>query len=109
MIFASLMGPNNMPPIEATVLSCPIIITDIEGHKEQLGDSAMYFNGCDAADLAKKMLTLSGDSVLRETIKVKQRTLAESFSAHNYFLSIEKIIDEFNAYLDCWGAQYKHT
>lgn len=36
-IFASLMGPNNIPPIEVVYLECPLIITDIPDHDERHG------------------------------------------------------------------------
>jgi glycosyltransferase involved in cell wall biosynthesis len=44
VIFASFIGPTNMPIIEALDLGIPLICSNILGHKEILGDSALYFN-----------------------------------------------------------------
>lgn len=108
MIFASLMGPNNMPPIEATFLNCPVIITDLEGHKEQLGDTALFFNGLDEIELAEKMKCLLDDNSLRESLKNKEKELAKDFDKINYFSYIKEIINEFSLIRKTWGQDYKH-
>lgn len=108
MVFASLMGPNNMPPIEATFLNCPVIITDLEGHKEQLEDTAIYFNGYDErqlADCLKKILT---DENLRNGIINKEKALAEKFADVNYFGNVKKILDEFALIRKTWGEDFVH-
>ncbi len=109
MIFASLMGPNNMPPIEATYLGCPVIITDLDGHKEQLKDTALYFNGYKPEELAEHMKTLLTDSTTRNTIIKKQQILGEQFSRINYFSEIKKIIKEFSLIRNTWGKDYIHS
>ncbi|MBR6061918.1 MAG: glycosyltransferase, partial [Spirochaetales bacterium] len=102
MIFASLMGHNNMPPIEATYLNCPVIITNLDGHKEQLKDSALYFNGYDPNDLACKMFNILSDESLRNEIKSRQKSLAEYFDTINYFANIKKIINQFELIRQTW-------
>lgn len=109
MVFASLMGPNNMPPIEATVLGCPVIITDLQGHKEQLGKSALYFNGCDPEELALALNQILVDPDATKTTKDFQAALAKDFLRIDYFTEIEKIINEFAMYRECWGPEYEHT
>lgn len=103
MIFASLMGPNNMPPIEATYLNCPVIITDLDGHKEQLGDTSLYFNGYNSEELAQRMLSLLKDRDLRLSIIEKEKKLAVEFDKINYFSCVKKIVDEFSLIRKTWG------
>lgn len=103
MIFASLMGPNNMPPIEATYLNCPVIITDLNGHKEQLGDSALYFDGLNSVDLADKMKMILKDENLRDNLKQRQKDLKENFADINYFDKIKTVLDEFSKVRETWG------
>lgn len=95
LIFASMMGPNNMPPIEATYLNCPVIITNLEGHKEQLGDTAIYFDGNNPQDLANCMIKIINDNNYRNNIIELEKTLASRFSNINYFESIRKVIDTY--------------
>ena len=108
MVFASLLGPNNMPPIEATYLGCPVIITNLDGHKEQLKDSALYFDGCDAHDLAECMYKVLKDPVLITSLLEKQKKLAGVFDKINYFGAVQKIIDEYRPYRETWGSDFIH-
>ena len=95
MIFASMMGPNNMPPIEATYLNCPVIITNLDGHKEQLQDTALYFDGNKPKELAGLMYNVLINKELRNCVIESQKELAKKFSSINYFDSVKKILDEY--------------
>jgi len=106
MVFASLLGPNNMPPIEATYLGCPVIITDLEGHREQLKDTALYFNGIDADDLALSMHKMLKNDRARKSLLQKQKKLAKSFAKINYFDVVQEIINEFRYYRETWGEDF---
>lgn len=108
MIFASLMGPNNMPPIEGTFLNCPVIITDLNGHKEQLKDTALYFNGYNYEQLAIHMKTLLLSNETRCEIKNKEKELAVQFASINYFSNVKKIINEFELIRHTWGEDFIH-
>lgn len=108
MIFASLMGPNNMPPIEGTFLHCPVIITNLDGHKEQLKNSALYFDGCKPGELAKHIKTLLKKPAIRNAIIAKEKKLAKEFDKINYFSNVKKVIDEFAAIRQTWGDDFIH-
>ncbi len=101
MIFASLMGPNNIPPIEATYLDCPVIITDIPGHKEQMGSGALYFDGYKDSELAKQMLYLL-DSNNRSVALDNQKTNKELFTNYQYSDKIISILKEFETMAMTW-------
>lgn len=42
LVMPTFLGPSNMPLLEAETLGCPVICTDLPGHREMLGDSAFY-------------------------------------------------------------------
>ena len=48
----TLLGPTNMPLLEAACLDCPVICSDLEGHREMLGDYALYFNPYSPEDIS---------------------------------------------------------
>lgn len=102
MIYASLLGPNNLPPIEAAYLGCPVIITNLEGHIEQMGEAALYFNGYSPEDLAEKIIRLS-NSDLRKVIIKKEQRIRQSLSKYSYFDKVIKIINEFKVKRTCWN------
>jgi len=102
MIFASLMGPNNIPPIEAIYLECPLIITDIPGHVEQMGEAAIYFDGYNHMELADRMSALlSSDDDVQNQIK-RQADKRNEFIEYSYGDRILEILDEFSLMRDTW-------
>ena len=102
MIYASLMGPNNLPPLEAAYLGCPVIITDLTGHKEQMEDSAIYFDGIDASSLVKAMMKILEDTSLRESLIRKERMLMQEYNKKKYIDYVIDIFDEFEKIHKRW-------
>lgn len=58
LVMASFLGPTNMPVLEAKMLDCPVACSDLEGHREQLGDYAIYFNPEDVDEMASAILQM---------------------------------------------------
>lgn len=102
MIFASLLGPNNLPPIEATYLNCPVIITDLPGHKEQLVDTAAYFDGYNPSQLAEIMVKMIQHKEYCNALKEKQKELRDKLDKIRYCDEINKILDEFSIICHRW-------
>ena len=44
LAYASYFDPDNLPPLEAMALNCPVICSGTNGMKEQLRDCALFFN-----------------------------------------------------------------
>lgn len=53
LVMPTCFGPTNIPPLEAMQLGCPVAVSDVYGMREQLGDAAVYFDPCDASDIAR--------------------------------------------------------
>ena len=74
LLMATYFGPTNMPPLEAMALGCPVVCSDLAGHREQLGDAALYFNAGDDIALLNCMLEVSeNNKVYRKKIVEQQR------------------------------------
>ncbi len=56
LVFPSLFGPTNIPPLEALALNCPVIVSDVYSHRDQLEDKVIYFNPRNAMELADKLI-----------------------------------------------------
>src|SRR6202020_3153539 len=56
LTYASGVGPDNLPPLEAMALGCPVVTADVPGAQEQFGDSALRFHPTDEAALAALLL-----------------------------------------------------
>ncbi|MFM1999350.1 MAG: hypothetical protein RL204_1297 [Bacteroidota bacterium] len=55
LVMPTLLGPTNMPLLEAHVLGCPVLCSNLKGHIQQMGNKAIYFDPIDPADIANKM------------------------------------------------------
>lgn len=100
MVYASLMGPNNLPPIEAAYLGCPVIISDMPGHREQMKDCALFFEGTNEYALAEQMYAVyvNQDGIC-DSLKEKMRKT--DFTC-DYLQEILAIFDEFEKILRTW-------
>jgi glycosyltransferase involved in cell wall biosynthesis len=56
MVMPTFLGPTNLPLLEASFLGCPVIASDLAGHREMLGDYATYINPSDPNDIFQAML-----------------------------------------------------
>ena len=101
-IFASLMGPNNIPPIEAVYLESPLLITDIPGHKEQMGEGILYFDGYNPDSLSDKIEYLLCDKEAASRQVEKQSALKKCLESYSYANQILAIFDEFGQMMNTW-------
>jgi glycosyltransferase involved in cell wall biosynthesis len=58
LVFPSLLGPTNMPIIEALQLNCKVICSDFEGHRSLANENALYFNPLNPDDIFFKMMEI---------------------------------------------------
>lgn len=102
LVYASLLGPDNLPPLEAMGLECPAIVSDIEGHRIQLCDCCLFFNPLDENALANTIKSVIDKGYPQEMIK-KGKVLAEKYSVKNYLDNTIKMFDDFTSVRECWG------
>ena len=100
LVYASLLGPNNLPPQEALYLGCPIILSDIPGHKEQMGDSALYFDGYNPKDLAEKMRVL----LQNDNYEKDKKTNCYEIGDNDYFSKIIVLFDNIKKIIYRWKS-----
>ena len=106
LVFTSIVGPNNYPPIEAASLGCPVLLSDLPGHREQMEDAALYFEKFNPSQLADKIELLINDKDLRETLICRGIKLTESLKPEAYLESLRKVFEEFTQYRKLWGKHY---
>lgn len=102
LTYASWFGPDNIPPLEAMALHCPVVCSNFEGAKEQLGDCALYFDRTDEMAIVKAVRKLQ-DLNLKKELTQKAYLLAKEREIKKYVKNMMKIIKEFKAIRECWG------
>ena len=101
LVMASFFGPTNMPPIEAMHLGCPVICSDIDGHREIMGEAAFYFEATNNLELVAAMNEMSThhDSY-RELLK--QQLQQTKFTTNFAIQKIEEFLNEALMIRNTW-------
>lgn len=98
LVMPTLLGPTNMPLLEAAELGCPVACTNLPGHIEQLGDYGYYFDGINAEDIADKIIAMIKDKKSGIT-----KNYNSKFNIKNTLKSIDKAFTELKNIRFCWG------
>jgi len=102
LTFVSLLGPNNLPPIEAASLGCPVIVSNIPGHIEQMGDAALAVDATNPIETGNAIIKLLSEPEFRESLIIKGNAFAEKQRNYSYFNEIKKILFDFQKIRKNW-------
>ena len=101
LTFPTLFGPDNLPPLEAFAIGCPVLASDIPGAREQLGNAAIFFSPVDEKALAEAILSLR-NAETREQLVNAGRARAASHTWDEYAKGIISSLDDFSAIRRAW-------
>ena len=98
LVFPTLLGPNNLPPLEALSVGCPAVISGIEGHRQQFGETVLYFDPFDEKELVSKILKLLGNDELNLTLIEYANQLLSEHKPEHYLQRMLPIFEEFRVH-----------
>lgn len=58
LVMPTYLGPTNMPLLEAQALNCRVACSNLDGHKELLGDYGIYFNPESTIEIHESLIQL---------------------------------------------------
>lgn len=102
MVYASLFGPDNLPPLEAFAMGVPVIASDIPAAREQYGDACTFFSPCSENELADAIERMDRDSDLRRELVARGRRLAALRTPAAYVDAVQETIAEFATLARTW-------
>lgn len=102
LAYVTFFGPENLPPLEAFALRCPVVASDVAGAREQLGDAALLVNPRDPSSIAMAIKTLYDDPNVRHDLIAKGRARAERSTAVSFVRGVFHALDEFEPVRRCW-------
>ncbi len=102
LVFPTFFGPENLPPLEAFALGCPVIASRIPGSEEQFADAALKVDPTEPEAWAEAIQTLRRDPNLRTSLIAKGKDRAVRFTADDFVRGLFQVIDEFPAYRRTW-------
>jgi glycosyltransferase involved in cell wall biosynthesis len=106
LTYVTFFGPENLPPLEAFALGCPVIASNVPGAQEQLGDAALLVNPRDPDDIALAVKNLFTNQELRNVLLQRGRERALKWTARDFVKGIFSILDSFEAVRRCWGEYW---
>lgn len=107
LVYVSWCGPENLPPLEAFALGCPVIATRIPGAEEQLRDAALLVAPDDPTDIAGKVVTLYNDPQLRTKLVNDGHNRAMAWTVEDYVRGVFSLLDRFEPIGRCWSKTLK--
>lgn len=103
LVYASAMGPDNIPPLEAMGLGCPVICSRYDGAEEQLKDAALFFDPYDTDEIVSAVRKLEGDHGLRDRLIRRGRELSSKYGVEKYAGTVFDTFRRAALIRECWG------
>lgn len=109
LVYSTFNGPDNLPPLEAFSLGCPVIASRVSGAHEQLGDNALLFECTDYKQLALHIYNVYQDENLRASLIEKGLKRAAQWKADDYVKEVIAIVDEFETIGRAWDSSFNEV
>lgn len=92
MCFVSLIGPTNIPPMEAMLCGCPLICSNVYAMPNQTGDAALLVDPFDSKAIANAIELIWLNDSLRLDLKNKGLAKTKEYNQSDFNLLFENII-----------------
>jgi len=92
--FVSLIGPTNIPPMEALTLGSPLICSNAYAMPEQVGDAALHIDPKSPQDIADKISRIYSDKNLSKRLIQSGYKRIESYGQKEFAFKLEFCIKE---------------
>jgi glycosyltransferase involved in cell wall biosynthesis len=104
MVFVSLIGPTNIPPMEALVTGCPLVCSSVYAMPDQVGDAALLVDPTDPFDMAEKIKLVWNDADIRNRLVTSGLQQANKYGQADVARRLSYYVNQVVAYGD--GAQF---
>jgi glycosyltransferase involved in cell wall biosynthesis len=103
LVMPTYLGATNMPPIEAMEFNCPVICSDLSGHKEILGDAALYVEPHNINSIEEKMKMIQQNDIRNELKeKLNKRNEESKFKVAYSITKLEEYLLELLCIRKTW-------
>lgn len=103
LVYPSLFGPENLPPLEAFALGCPVLAAEVPGSGEQLGDAALQLPPRDAQAWAEAVILLRTNEARRMELIARGKERAGRTTTEDFVLKTFALMDEIADWRSLWS------
>jgi glycosyltransferase involved in cell wall biosynthesis len=104
LVFPSLFGPENFPPLEAFALGCPVVAGRIPGAEEQMGDASILVDPTNHELWSDAVVSVLENKELRSTLVERGKKRAVRFGPTEFAREMVRLFDEFGLYRRTWPS-----
>jgi len=104
LTYLSFFGPENLPPLEAFALGCPVIAARVDGATEQLGDAALLVDPANPHEIGEAIRRLHREKKLHAALVAKGNRRAKRWVAKDVVQGIFEILDNFAPVRSTWKS-----
>lgn len=94
LTYMSFFGPENLPPLEAFALRCPVIAARVSGAEEQLGTAAILVDPTDSMEIANAVRTLHSEPAERQRLIAEGHARAQVWTTRDFVRGALRAFDE---------------
>ena len=95
LVMPTFFGPTNIPPLEAFKIGTPVIYSDLNGLRDQVGDAGLLIDLNHPNSLSEQLFKLLKDKNLRNDLIKKGYKYFEKYEDINRLIVLNEIIEEF--------------
>ncbi len=96
LVMPTFFGPTNIPIVEAWLLGCPVLTSDIRGIREQVGDAGILVDPRSVEGIAEGMRRLWEEDALRANLAQRGTQRLATCSRQDFCAKLGEIIAEMN-------------
>jgi len=102
LTYVSYGGNENLPPLEAFSIGCPVIAAKNKGSIEQLGDAAILIDPNETDIFLQTIEKIMSDEEFRKDLILKGKTRSNKWKISNFVEEINKLLLTFEKYIRTW-------
>ncbi|MCW5874836.1 MAG: glycosyltransferase family 4 protein [Anaerolineales bacterium] len=84
LTYVSFFGPENLPPLEAFALGCPVIAARVSGAEEQLMEAVLLVNPASPEEIAAAIRSVHQDGALRARLVQAGHERAQAWTTRDF-------------------------
>jgi len=102
LTYVSYGGPENLPPLEAFSLGCPVIALKNEGSKEQLGDAAILIDPNETEVFLSMIEKIKNDKKFREDLILRGLKKSNNWKISDFVNAANNLLLTYEKYIKTW-------